>query len=228
MSWRPAAPFAGGHLRRFSTATSTHSYRGSQDEEKAAHGADDGRSKEGRLRAASPPPPTGGGLLPAPATSRPDSTRRKESRTVTLAGRRGLRVHWARFKRRLGEGTAPSESSVLEQSTGAGSSVRRSGPAAESAEDDGVDEVVVDRTWAEEMRSSCPSDHGQNPPKSGNSHSQSQSQQQNGTNTDHDSDALRLAEGFWGCCSFLIIIRWCVHFRFCFRIDVRAHIFRYN
>jgi hypothetical protein len=68
---------------------------------------------------------------------------------------RGLRVHWAKFRKRIGTGTAPSTSELDESIHTAGSSMilRRPShnfdaekPAA------GVDEVVVDRAWFDEIK----------------------------------------------------------------------------
>ena len=118
----------------------------------------------------------------------------------------GLRVHWDRFVRKLGSGTAPSTSSNLEESVGESSGYPRSRqeqPAyAADAADERVDEVVVDREWSDEIKSSSVthSDHGGSPEKSGSNHL-------GGTNTDRDSFAVR-PEGFWGMSRVLIFLRW--------------------
>jgi hypothetical protein len=68
---------------------------------------------------------------------------------------RGLRVHWAKFRKRIGTGTAPSTSELEESIHTAGSStiLRRPShnfdPEKSAA---GVDEVVVDRAWFDEIK----------------------------------------------------------------------------
>ena len=109
-----------------------------------------------------------------------------------------LRVYWDNFTRKLGNGTAPSTSSVLDCSTVDGSHRMREPPPGQP--DDEVDEVVVDRAWVDERN--CPSTetesltpidkYGDNPT--------------GGTNTDRES--LAVVEGFWAKSTPLIIIRW--------------------
>lgn len=121
----------------------------------------------------------------------------------------GLRVHWDRFKRKMGSGTAPSTSSALEleESTGGSSSgfprSRHGGGAHMDETDDAVDEVVVDREWSDEIKSSSitHSEHGGSPDKSGGS------AHQGGTNTDHESLAIH-PDGFWGISPVLVFFRW--------------------
>lgn len=117
----------------------------------------------------------------------------------------GLRVHWDRFVRKLGSGTAPSTSSNFEESVGESSGYPRSRlghPAFSEPQEDRVDEVVVDREWSDEIKSSSitHSEHGGSPEKTGSNH-------HGGTNTDRDSFAIR-PEGFWGLCRPLILLRW--------------------
>ncbi|KAI8995219.1 hypothetical protein BD414DRAFT_234700 [Trametes punicea] len=146
--------------------------------------------------------------LPPPVQQQGDthSTGRR-SRTKKSARIHGnLRVHWDRFVRKLGSGTAPSTSSNIEESVGDSSGYPRSRQGqpgyAEVQDDQEVDEVVVDREWSDEIKSSSVthSEHGGTPEKSGSNH-------HGGTNTDRDSFAVR-PEGFWGLCRPLIILRW--------------------
>lgn len=69
--------------------------------------------------------------------------------------------------------------------------------------DEPVDEVVVDREWSVEIKSSSVthSEHGASPEKSGGSN------HIGGTNTDHDS-AVHNVEGFWGMWVPLTYLRW--------------------
>ncbi|KAG5644869.1 hypothetical protein DXG03_007510 [Asterophora parasitica] len=134
--------------------------------------------------------------LPPPvlANSNSISIRRKKKARVG-----GLAVHWARFKRRVGTGTAPSSSSLVGESTGESNNyLRREGP----LQDDGgeVDEVVVDRIWSEDIKSSTThSEHGASPEKSGGSHPMGQSA----------SDRGSLApEGFWSTFRPIVFLRW--------------------
>lgn len=109
-----------------------------------------------------------------------------------------LRMYWDNFTRRLGNGTAPSTSSILDGSTVDGSHRMPEPPPGEP--DDEVDEVVVDRVWFEEQNnisaeteSVTPGDRfGDNPT--------------GGTNTDRES--LAVMEGFWAKSAFLIFLRW--------------------
>lgn len=92
-----------------------------------------------------------------------------------------LSVHWARFRKRMGAGTVLDNSSLLGESAAETNYIRR----LENAEtSDFVDEVVVDRMWSEEIKSSVThSDHGASPEKSGTSHPP-----ERGTGTsDHES-----------------------------------------
>ncbi|KAJ3558702.1 hypothetical protein NM688_g766 [Phlebia brevispora] len=80
-------------------------------------------------------------------------------------------------------------------------------------EDAEVDEVVVDREWSSDLKSSEHSEHGGSPEKSGVSNPQGGF---GGTNTDRDSLAIH-ADGFWASCTPLVWIRyriWPVVFSF--------------
>ena len=121
-------------------------------------------------------------------------SRRLRKKTVRVAG---LSVHWARFKKRMGTAVAPSSSSVIGESAAENSYTRK----IESTEvADYLDEVVVDRSWTEEIKSSVSySDHNGSPEKSGGSH------QPNQGTSDHDSIVY---DGFWSSSTVLAILRW--------------------
>ncbi|KDQ61452.1 hypothetical protein JAAARDRAFT_510766 [Jaapia argillacea MUCL 33604] len=144
-------------------------------------------------------------ILPPPAVHRRHSgtssspTKHRKTARINM----GMRVHWARFKKRIGTGSAPSTSSAILGSSA--SSAHPVVPQTDDArdEEDFVDEVVVDRNWSEELKSSVTSEHGGSPEKSGGSH------QVGGpaTSTDRESFAVH-AEGFWALCLPLIVLRW--------------------
>ncbi|EJF56265.1 hypothetical protein DICSQDRAFT_71854 [Dichomitus squalens LYAD-421 SS1] len=147
--------------------------------------------------------------LPPPVSypaNHPSNDRRlRMKKNARISG--GLRVHWDRFVRKLGSGTAPSSSSNFDDSVGESSGYPRSrqdGQAGGGEEqvEDRVDEVVVDREWSDEIKSSSVthSEHGGTPEKTGSNHL-------GGTNTDRDSFAIH-PEGFWGVCRPLIFVRW--------------------
>ncbi|KAF8997922.1 hypothetical protein BDQ17DRAFT_1362850 [Cyathus striatus] len=136
-------------------------------------------------------------LLPAPVTqgTGSNSVGGKNKRRVRVGV---LRVTWARFKKRVGTGTAPSSSSPLDSHPESAFAVRRQGEGEEEGDSDPVDEVVVDRVWSEEVRTSTThSELGGSPEKSG-SHPV-------GATSDHESV---LPEGIWGSSTPLIIIRY--------------------
>lgn len=137
-------------------------------------------------------------VLPPPvvATSTPYNRPKK---TIRIDGGRGLGVHWTRFRRRLGAGTSPSTSSLVED-TAPSSSVD---PKGGSQYDDyaEVDEVVVDRNWSDEIKSSV-SLSEQDISLDGPGHYSAA-----GPSTDRDSDALHTT-GFWGLSTPLVILRW--------------------
>ncbi|KAA1470157.1 hypothetical protein DENSPDRAFT_774313 [Dentipellis sp. KUC8613] len=148
-------------------------------------------------------------LLPAPAVAASTSSRRKGKKSARIdGGPSGLRVHWARFRRRLGTGTSPSTSSLIDESTAGThtSDTRFPRSDREGGDEDTVDEIVVDRNWSDEIKSSVSqtqSEQGPSPEKS-NSHNHAGGV---ATTTDHDSVAIH-AEGFWGLAMPLIILRW--------------------
>lgn len=141
------------------------------------------------------------GTLPPPVVQGSVSSgRRGKKKSARVDG--GLRVHWAQFKRRIGTGTAPSTSSALEpdESGDSYSNAQMRQEAQNDVEDDGVDEVVVDREWSDEIKSSSitHSEHGGTPEKSSN---------QLGTSTDRESLAFHV-DGMWASCGLLIFLRW--------------------
>lgn len=144
--------------------------------------------------------------LPAPVTQGEGSSDRRGRQKKSARIDRGLRVHWDRFRRKLGTGTAPSTSSALDDSTaGDSSSHNRSQKGGQLPEDPDeiVDEVIVDREWSDEIKSSSVthSEHGGSPEKSGGSNHLA------GTNTDHESVAIHV-DGFWALCTPLVILRY--------------------
>lgn len=157
----------------------------------------------------SPTPLTHGALessiLPAPVQSSLSSGRRgKVKKSARISN--GLKVHWDRFLRRVGNGTAPSSSSAVEDSTGGGSSAHarsRLTRILPEDPDEPVDEVVVDREWSDDIKTSSltHSEHGASPEKSGGSN------HLGGTTTDHESLALH-AEGFCGMGNPFVWLRW--------------------
>lgn len=115
---------------------------------------------------------------------------------------RSLKVHWAQFKRRLGTGTAPSTSSAIEPDESGDSYSNGRGPVLQMGEEDedGVDEVVVDREWSNEIKSSSitHSEHGGTPDRTSNPF---------GNGTDRESLFVH-PEGFWATCGPFIFLRW--------------------
>jgi hypothetical protein len=168
--------------------------------------------------------------LPLPATTKAPSTRSKAKSTTqnqqqqqqqlqkrTRVGGLQLKVRWARVRRRLGTGTAPSSSSAINDSTTGGHSSfqhgfrRRTRDDTEKADGEGadgegdedgtdqLDEVVVDREWSDEIKSSVAhSEHGGTPEKSGSHHMP-------GTSVDRESFATHI-ENVW--LRPFIILRW--------------------
>lgn len=144
-----------------------------------------------------PVPP--GNLLPGPVQQN-TASRRKQKKSARIGGG-GLTVHWVNLKKRIGtgSGTAPSTSSMVGESSGTESNHRQ--PTTDNEKDE-VDEVIVDRAWSEDLKSSVArsdADAGASPEKS-NSH------QPPGTSLEHES--IDHIDGFWGLWTPLIILRW--------------------
>ncbi|KAF7964503.1 hypothetical protein HWV62_6775, partial [Athelia sp. TMB] len=165
-----------------------------------------GLSSEGSGKRLTTPMEAPDPLLPAPVLQRSRTetsankkddkdNQAKQKKNARVSG--GLRVHWATLRRRIGTGTAPSTSSIMADSSAGGSYHRR--PQPEDERDEDVDEVVVDRTWTEEIKSSVAhSEAGGSPEKSDGHHPP-------GTSVDHESIEHH---GFWGIWTPLAIIRW--------------------
>ncbi|KAF8892172.1 hypothetical protein BD779DRAFT_1784373 [Infundibulicybe gibba] len=141
-------------------------------------------------------------ILPAPVLQSQASQSISARRPKRKSARIGLTVHWARFKKRIGTGTAPSSSSLVGDSAGDSAHAPQLNGTGKRQDDDQdiVDEVVVDRMWSGEIKSSIShSDHGASPEKSGGSH-------QNAPGTsDHES---LTPEGCWTIWAPLVILRW--------------------
>jgi len=151
-------------------------------------------------KALTPSPPQN--LLPVPVQQGAGSvsSKRRQKKNARIGG--GFKVHWANLRKRIATGTAPSTSSMVGESTAAGSSITRPPTMATDDEKEEVDEVVVDRTWSEEIKSSVVhSEAGVVPsPEKSNSH------QPVDNSMDHDS--LEHYGGFWALSSPLVFIRW--------------------
>lgn len=91
-------------------------------------------------------------ILPLPVTQ--DSSALTRNRRNPIYSH-SWRDYWAQFKRRIGTGTEPSNSSAIGESVTATAYTRRIGEQhAEWVVDGIVDEVVVDRVWTDGMLSS--------------------------------------------------------------------------
>jgi hypothetical protein len=138
-------------------------------------------------------------VLPPPvvATSTPYNRPKK---TIRIDGGRRLGVHWTRFRRRLGAGTSPSTSSLVEDSAPSSSVDPKGGSQYDDYAE--VDEVVVDRNWSDEIKSSVSlSEQDISLDRPVGHHPTT------GPSTDRDSVALNTT-GFWGLCTPLVILRW--------------------
>ncbi|KAG9016710.1 hypothetical protein FRB90_002391, partial [Tulasnella sp. 427] len=172
--------------------------------------------------------------LPAPATaagaahnataspSSPISNINKKTTTFTdEAIGTGVRVHWSRFKKRLGAGSNISES-LLEITESNGTSANKDEqslppPANEkdspNPDDEEVNEIVVDNKFyfdAGTRSVTQPSDHGGTPEKSGTSGT-------HGTHADHDS--IHSHRGMMAFVNFMSALRfraWSLFNRFFF------------
>lgn len=142
--------------------------------------------------------PSDGPTLPPPALSNGNggSSRKRKSARVGVS----FSVHWEKFRRRIGTGTAPSTSSILNESAADSSILPPTHCYRYEDEDVDVDDVVVDRIWSEELKSSVShSENGVSPEKSGDSHPQT-------AVSDHESIVPH--GGFWASSTALIILRW--------------------
>lgn len=136
-------------------------------------------------------------LLPIPVTTKLDPSAASLRKSDPLWFARRLRIHWVEFKKRLGTGTAPSTSSIHDDTTTG--SVHGKEPVPAQLEDE-VDEVVVDREWTEDARKTTTKSESAHPFNDGRQPGAG------GTNTDHES--FNVVEGFWARSTVLIVLRW--------------------
>ena len=202
----PAPPRAGASssVMPFRSRTSLVSGTGSSTKQDDRHVSSLSVEKLSNTIALSPLSPNPEGLpLPATHRSLSLSSRRKKKTRIDASAKGPLRVHWERLMRRMGAGTAPSSSSNFDDSTGDSSGSKGARSAVPEDPDAPLDEVVVEREWADDVDASLDtrSDQGISPDKSGGSN------HLGGTNTDHDSFTIH-PYGFWGSCMPLIWIRW--------------------
>jgi osomolarity two-component system sensor histidine kinase SLN1 len=141
-----------------------------------------------------------GSTLPVPVQQgRPSSTPLHSNTRTPRLGM--LSKFWIKVVKHLGTGTAPSTSSAM-GSTGDGRQVlQRQDEADEEPQE--VDEIVVDRTWSDGLKSSdSQSDHGGSPEKSGGS--QRGSHKPSGI----EREAPQQPTGPWTSCFLLIVLRY--------------------
>jgi osomolarity two-component system sensor histidine kinase SLN1 len=130
-------------------------------------------------------------LLPPPVLQTNAGIKHSRRKSASF---RCLAEHWAKFKRHIGTGTAPSSSSQIGESAVENNSIQRMEMA---QEDSAVDEVVVDRVWSEDVDSiESHSDLGISP---------RESHQVNSGGSDHESLVF---EGVWSLWPPLANIRW--------------------
>ncbi|KAH9074915.1 hypothetical protein EDB83DRAFT_2218949 [Lactarius deliciosus] len=124
------------------------------------------------------------------------TTPRRQRKTIRINGAHHIRAHWGRFRRRLGTDASLSTPSLVGDSAAANNidfiDSDNSSPDEDNAE---VDEVVVDRNWSDDTKSSVSLSDQNIPEKSG------------GHSADHDSVTVHTG-GFWGLCMPLIALRW--------------------
>ncbi|KAI9458429.1 hypothetical protein BJY52DRAFT_430616 [Lactarius psammicola] len=136
-------------------------------------------------------------ILPPPAVT-VSTTARGQKKTIRINVAHHIRVHWGRFRRRLGTDVSPSTPSLVEDSVAANNIDFRTDSDNSSPDEDNaeVDEVVVDRNWSDDIKSSVSlSEQNISPEKSG------------GHSADHDSVTVHTGS-FWGLCTPLIVLRW--------------------
>lgn len=107
------------------------------------------------------------------------SPRRRKKKTARFAV---LKVHWARFVKRIGA-DSPSDSSAVADSS-LGSNHPRTGQRTEDeVDDDEVDEIVVDRDWSEDLKSSLNQSSERGHTRSSDSYAQISTTLDRGTTT---------------------------------------------
>lgn len=138
-------------------------------------------------------------ILPPPAVHPHDSPR-----TRAKAARLSFGAYWMRLKKQLGAGVAPSNSSLIGDSAADNNLARRTEqPLDEEGE---VDEIVVDRVWSEEIKTSeSPSEHGGNIPPLDKSVIGQTGQTVAGNVSDQESV---IHDNFWRIWTPLVIIRY--------------------
>ena len=94
------------------------------------------------------------------------SSRRRKTKTARFAG---IKVHCTRFIKRI-DADSPSDSSAVADSSLEGNQTRQRTDG--DVEGDGVDEIVVDRDWTEDPRSSLNQPSERVPTRSSDSHAQ--------------------------------------------------------
>jgi osomolarity two-component system sensor histidine kinase SLN1 len=126
------------------------------------------------------------------------STPRKKRKMTRIDG---LRIYWARLSKRMGT-ESPSTSSAIVDSSLDSSQTR---PRIDDDPDaDEVDEIVVDRDWTEDMKSSV--NHSEHPQeKSGDSHI-TQPVAGTGTSVGHESNVIPDDAGLFR--QIIFFIRW--------------------
>ncbi|EGN91820.1 Tco5, signal transduction HAMP domain histidine kinase [Serpula lacrymans var. lacrymans S7.3] len=102
--------------------------------------------------------------LPIPITQSAVAGRKKKRKIARIDG---LKVHWARFKKRVGTDSPSTSSLVLDSSLDSSQPRQRTQGGDDSDE---LDEIVVDRDWSEDMKSSLDQSDEPTPEKSGDSH----------------------------------------------------------
>ena len=125
-------------------------------------------------------------ILPLPAVT-VSTTAQRQKKSVHINGAHRVRVYWGRFRHRLGAGASLSTPSLVEDSAAANNDPRSDSDNSSTGEDNvEVDEVVVDRNWFEDTKSSVSlSEQSISPEKLGS------------PSADHDSVAVH-SGGFWG------------------------------
>ncbi|KAL5536973.1 hypothetical protein ACEPAF_796 [Sanghuangporus sanghuang] len=159
------------------------------------------------------PPPS---QRPVDATSLSENTlatRAKQKKSLRFE--QGLRVHWARFMRRVGQENETTDSALGESTEQGDAEVfgaweRRADAEEDEADDEkSVDEVVVDRSWGRSGTISESVSDEEDGLKSSGVARTSKSADNSGTSTNGDLDGRNHpSHGFWSFCLLLTIIRW--------------------
>lgn len=106
--------------------------------------------------------------LPVPATHGERYSIASGRRKASGARFSVIRLAWQHFKRHLGTGSAPSSSSVHDESAADSMYLKK----VENCDRDWVDEVVVDRVWSEEFTSTVSQSEGKGSPAKSSSNQQ--------------------------------------------------------